>query len=917
MKTKNFFIFFIFVVSVVFIGCGKSKNNPVTPGVEADAEIKQKFVVVVDKAKVLEQIALIKNTTTSFPLTSFVRDSGKKRVLDMIERIENFSQKDMFDNALRIVEDHLLPAIDGCVTGNVKSDLLTNCDNQKTIYPLVIDLKSYLKGGKLINATDGGVVSSNDASVNIPPNALSTNEVISVIPLTIKELPARFPTTHNFLGAVDFEPDGLTFLSPVTITIPLNKNLQPNTVVDLFYYDETISNPQWILTGNATVNSDGITASAKVNHFSIYASAQGAPQPLMLKDISSVSNPTTTTNDGGINITDLADNPFWDITWQSGSVSHLDGNSFASTQQVVLDVILYPGSVGGTFTIIGDDGTNPNFTVNVNLPPLPALSTVDRLEYFLYVDTNGNTYLDQGLTQSAPSPTLNNIMISPVTAVVAVSNSKQFNAVCNYTPYNSTENCSSSVSWFSTNTLVGNIDANGLFTANNPGETTIYSTKNAVTSNSSLVLVDVSSISVAPTTATLSFYGTQQFTAVCKFSDNSTLDCTNKVVWSSSNTAIGTISQSGLFTANGLQGTANVSATFDTVASNTASVNVTMSGVSLITLVLGKGVSAPIISADGTKVAFSNQTCINWICTGGIFIVNSDGTGLTQLTNGGSATGITGNGGKIVFANVVSGQANIYVVDTITQQVTQLTNGPGNNTNPIISFDGSKIVFYSDRAIDGNKDIYIMNSDGTGITQLTNTSEDEIPYDISSDGSKITYVKSIPGTNFGAFVLNTLTMQTFPMSINANNIKISEDGTKVAFSNYVDIYVANSDGTNAQNLTNDPNVTGEHLGDINGNGTKITFYSVRTNPASFEIFVVNSSGTGLKQLTSDGFMNTVPSISSDGTKIAYRSDNKNGGGLFLLNSPTGFAKNFKYKKWFTTVGNFVDFCKKSFKEGLS
>jgi Tol biopolymer transport system component len=53
--------------------------------------------------------------------------------------------------------------------------------------------------------------------------------------------------------------------------------------------------------------------------------------------------------------------------------------------------------------------------------------------------------------------------------------------------------------------------------------------------------------------------------------------------------------------------------------------------------------------------------------------------------------------------------------------VTNLTYNPADDSFPIWSPDGTRIVFQSDR--DGDDEICVMNADGSGVANLTNEPE--------------------------------------------------------------------------------------------------------------------------------------------------------------------------------------------------
>jgi len=92
------------------------------------------------------------------------------------------------------------------------------------------------------------------------------------------------------------------------------------------------------------------------------------------------------------------------------------------------------------------------------------------------------------------------------------------------------------------------------------------------------------------------------------------------------------------------------------------------------------------------------------------------------------------------------------------------------------------------------------------------------------------------------------------------------------------------------------NTAGDHFPSISGDGSKIAFYS--DVDGDREIFVVNSDGSGLLQLTSNTASDQFPSISGDGSKIAFYSNVDGDYEIFVINSDgTGLLQLTSNTAW--------------------
>jgi uncharacterized protein YjdB len=144
------------------------------------------------------------------------------------------------------------------------------------------------------------------------------------------------------------------------------------------------------------------------------------------------------------------------------------------------------------------------------------------------------------------SPSLVSIAVTPANADLLLGSLQQFTATGTYSD-NSTQDITATVTWSSSDTTVASIDGAGLATALSLGATTISATSGSVTGSTTLTVQPtvLASITVRPINKKIAQLTSQQFQAIGTYTDGSTHNLTGQVSWSSSNTAVATITIGG------------------------------------------------------------------------------------------------------------------------------------------------------------------------------------------------------------------------------------------------------------------------------------------------------------------------------------------------------------------------------------
>ena len=168
--------------------------------------------------------------------------------------------------------------------------------------------------------------------------------------------------------------------------------------------------------------------------------------------------------------------------------------------------------------------------------------------------------------------TLASISVAPASPSLKRGETEQFTATGHFAD-NSTKTLTSQVQWSSSETAVATIDTSGLATGVSDGTSSITATLDGVSSAATdltvMPAVTLDSISVTPTSPSLSLNLTKQFTAKGHYSDGTTRVITSEVSWQSSATSVATIDVTGLATGVSL-GTSTITATLDDVTVTTS-----------------------------------------------------------------------------------------------------------------------------------------------------------------------------------------------------------------------------------------------------------------------------------------------------------------------------------------------------------
>lgn len=264
-----------------------------------------------------------------------------------------------------------------------------------------------------------------------------------------------------------------------------------------------------------------------------------------------------------------------------------------------------------------------------------------------------------------------------------------------------------------------------------------------------------------------------------------------------------------------------------------------------------------------------------------LLILDTDKTVVASFTDSVPA------GGKIAFQSDRSGNEEVYVINSDGTGLTNLTNHAATDRSPAWSPDGSKIAFTSDR---GPWGVYMMDDNGMDQVAMNDDVANCTTWGIdwSPDGSHVVFVSCASGDN-----------EIYVMAADGSGLKNltndptwdedpawSPDGSRIAFASYQDetfnVYLINPDGSGRVQLTGKQGWSWDTEPAWSPDGSRIAFTS--WIDSNYEICVMNADGTGISRLTNNPSADGQPTWSPDGTKIAFVSDRGGNHDIYVMAS---------------------------------
>ncbi|MGI2105282.1 Ig-like domain-containing protein [Shewanella frigidimarina] len=329
------------------------------------------------------------------------------------------------------------------------------------------------------------------------------------------------------------------------------------------------------------------------------------------------------------------------------------------------------------FTAIGtySDGISVDITASSNWSSADTLvATMNTSGAAKGVSIGSSIITADFQAQSATSlltvtdASLTSIMLTPANPHIPKGNTLQLTATGIYSDGISVDITSSAI-WSSADTLIATVNADGVVSGITSGSAIITATSAALSATTTVTVTDttLTSIAVTPGNQTIVKGSNKQLTATGTYSDGSLANITASVTWSSADTLVATVNNSGL--ASGIEtGSSLISASSGALSGST---NLTITGAALNSIVvsptnlslvkgMNKQFAATATYSDGSVADIS--TSVTW-SSADTLVATIDVNGLANGKAAGSSLITATSGAQSNSTNLTVTDATLNSID--------------------------------------------------------------------------------------------------------------------------------------------------------------------------------------------------------------------------------------------------------------
>jgi Tol biopolymer transport system component len=246
------------------------------------------------------------------------------------------------------------------------------------------------------------------------------------------------------------------------------------------------------------------------------------------------------------------------------------------------------------------------------------------------------------------------------------------------------------------------------------------------------------------------------------------------------------------------------------------------------------------------------------------------------------------SGGQIIFESDMDGNWDIFLMDVNRNLWFNLTQSIADDHDPSWSASTRQIAFSSDRDGNARTEIYVMAESGADLREVTPLNGSYWSPSWSPDGNHLLYLfnyGNIHILDVNVSLERSLSYGFAPVwSPNGQQIAYYADRPRESLN--ADIYVLNTNGQNLHNLTQDDAHDWEPA--WSPDSQQIAFVSSRDGNA--EIYVMDAScdasnhcGQNVRRLTFNPTTDRSPVWSPDGQQIAFESERDGTTQIYIVN----------------------------------